>query len=280
MLRTSALLVTCALAVSLSAACTLKNNAALAQDASGAEDVNATESDIESLGSSFITPDGASVATAQSWTPGSGDFALQDNGSQTTGNPGFFFQPAGCLQVTVDKLKEQASYVFAGCTGPLGLVELNGTVNVSWSTSGGALTVDFSAADFKINRATITQWSATAVVTANGAARELKWTGMLSGTTGAGRPFQRTNDKDLKWTVGVECLSISGQSTGNILKANLQTTIVDYQRCADSCPQAGSEIQVKNLDNGDSIDIKYAGGPTATLTLNGKSEPIGLACGE
>jgi hypothetical protein len=280
MLRSSALLVTCAVAASLTAACALKNNASLASDTSGAEDVNGTESDLESLGSSFLGPDGASVATAQSWSPGKGDIALQDNGSQTTGNPGFFFQPAGCLQVTVDKVKEQASYVFNGCTGPLGLVELNGTVDVGWSTTGGKLTITFSAADFHINRATITQWSAQAVVTANGSARELVWTGMLSGTTGSGRAFQRTNNKDLKWTVGVACLAISGQSTGNILKAKLQTSVIDYQRCADSCPQAGSEIQVKNLDNGDSIDIKYAGGPSATLTLNGKSEQIGLACGE
>ena len=74
-------------------------------------------------------------------------------------------------------------------------------------------------------------------------------------------------------------MAISGQSQGNIAGANLQTTVTSYQRCADSCPQAGSEITIKNLDNGNSIDIKYSGGPQATLTINGKSETIGLYCG-
>jgi hypothetical protein len=37
---------------------------------------------------------------------------------------------------------------------------------------------------------------------------------------------------------------------------------------------------VKNLGNNDDIDIKYLGGPSANLTINGKTEEIGLACGD
>ena len=36
---------------------------------------------------------------------------------------------------------------------------------------------------------------------------------------------------------------------------------------------------MKDLSNGDDIDIQYLGGPDANLTLNGKTEEIGLACG-
>ena len=275
MLRTFSL-VSCVVAASLTTVACASKNQSLASDASGSEDVMSTESDIESLGSSFVGSDGQSMAT--SFASAAGDhISLQDN--STSGNPGYFFQPAGCVQVTVDKVKEQASYVFTNCTGPLGLVELNGTVDANWQVAAGKLTINFSAQGFKINRATIDSWTATAVVTANGNDRTLTWNAQLSGRTGSGRAFQRTNQKTLDWTVGVACLGVSGQSSGNILGAHLQTTIVSYQRCADSCPQSGSEIQVKNLDNGDSIDIKYLGGPSADLTLNGRTEHIGLACG-
>ncbi len=258
--------------------CAARDRAQLASDSSGAEDVNGTESDVESLGTSFIGSDGASVATQS--LVGGGDVKLASGGA-TVGVPGFAFLPAGCLQVTDDTTKSTATYAFNGCTGPLGLVELTGTVTVGWQLAGNELTLDYSAQGFQVNRATIDNWQATAVITSTGAQRSMTWNAQLSGTTGSGRQFTRTNQKSIQWTVGVACLSASGQSSGDILGANLQTTVVSWQRCADSCPQAGSEISVKNLDKGDSIDIQYDGGPTAELTLDGsKAYEIRLACGD
>jgi hypothetical protein len=271
--RTSKLIALLAIA-SVSAACAARN-AQLASDTSGAEDVNGTESDVESLGTSFIGSDGQSVAT-QSLAVG-GDIKPMD--LTTVGNAGFYFIPSGCLQVTSDTAKQSVAYVFSGCTGPLGLVELTGTVNVTWQLSGDQLTLNYSAQSFQINRATIDSWQATAVITSTGSQRSMTWNAQLSGTTGNGRTFNRTNQKNLQWTVGVECVSATGQSTGDILGADLQTTITSWQRCADSCPQAGSAIAVKDLDNGDTIDVDYLGGDRADLTLNGRSFEIGLACG-
>jgi len=259
---------------SLSTACAARSQ--LASDSSGAEDVNGTESDVESLGTSFVGSDGQSVAT-QSLAAG-GNIKTMD--TTTTGSAGYYFLPAGCLQVTTDTTKQTVAYVFSGCTGPLGLVELTGTVNVTWQQANGQLTLDFSSQGFHINRATIDSWQATAVITSNGNQRSLAWNGQLSGTTGRGRSFNRTNQKNIQWTVGVECVSVTGQSTGNILGADLQTTVTSWQRCADACPQAGSEIDVKNLDKGDTIDIAFQGGDRADLTLNGRSMEISLACGD
>jgi hypothetical protein len=262
--------------VSLSAACARKDSS-LASDTSGSEDVANTESDIETLGTSFIGSDGQSVTTS-SFDVGAGDIRLADD-STSAGNPGFFFQPAGCEVTTVDKTNAQASYAFSGCTGPLGLVSLTGTVNLTWSTTNGQLTLNYSAQNFQINRATIDTWQATAVVTANGTAREMTWNAMLSGTTGEGRSFSRTNQKVVDWVAGIPCIAVTGQSTGDILKVDLQTTVVKWNRCADSCPQAGSEIQVKNLTNGDELTINYLGGPEADLEADGRTLEIGLACG-
>jgi hypothetical protein len=262
-------------AASVSAGCA--HHTTLGSDTTGAEDVSSTESNLESLGTSFIGGDGQSVATQSLVAPAGG---IHVQGATTVGNPGLWFQPAGCLQVTEDTANQTATYVFDGCTGPLGLVELTGTVNVSWQTAQNQLTVDLSAQGFRINRATIDDWQATAVVTASGTQRTMSWNGQLSGTTGRGRHFSRTNQKTIAWTTGVPCIAVTGQSTGNVLVARLQTTFTSWMVCADSCPQAGSEIQVKNLDNGDDIDVKYEGGATAELTIDGHSDTIGLACGD
>jgi hypothetical protein len=285
-----------------SPACTSKTDApsgsTTAADTSGAEDVTETESNVEALGVSFVGSDGQSVAMASVAATAPGD-------------PGFFLQPTGCVQVTADALTHQATYVFSDCTGPLGLVHLDGTITVGWTlqVSPVTLTLNYATQNFKINGATITSWQATAVITeplttvvdaglaaldgaaavldagvatsvdAGVSAREMTWNATLSGTTASGRPFVRKTTKGLKWTVGQACLSVSGTSDGTISGANIQTTITNFDRCASACPQAGSEISVTNVDNGDSIDIQYDGGPAALLTINGKSTTIALLCG-
>jgi len=265
------------LAVSLVTACVARSAGSAGEDTSGAEDVANTESNLESLGSSLVNSNGQSLTTAS--FAGEGDLHVES--PTTVANPGFWFEPAGCLRITADAAQRHASYVFGGCTGPLGLLELTGTVTADWTTTGaGQLQISYAAQGFKVNRSTIDTWQATAIITASGNAREMTWNAMLTGTTARGRTFHRTNQKDLKWTVGEPCLSVSGTSDGTVLGVDLATTITSYQRCADACPEAGSEIEVQNRRNGDSIDIQYEGGPRAKLTVNGKTAQIGLSCGD
>jgi hypothetical protein len=264
-------------AIALSPACMLKSRTSLASDTSGAEDVAGTESDVESLGTSLVGSDGQSVATASS--NGAGGVKPLDNTTTASNDVGSWFQPAGCIQATVDTTTKTATYVFSGCTGPLGLVELDGTVDVTWSDSAGQLTLNYATKSFKINRATIDSWQATAVITASGSSRHMTWNAQLSGTTARGRTFTRTNDKTIDWTVGQPCVTVSGQSDGTIVGVELKTTIDTFSRCAAECPQSGSEISVENVKNGSTVDIKYSGGPDAVLTVNGHATDIGLACG-
>jgi len=265
------------LALSLAPACVIQSSrSSLASDTSGAEDVAGTESDVESLGTSLVGSNGQSVATAS--VEGDGTVRPLDN-TVTGSNVGSWFQPAGCIQATVDTTARTATYVFSACTGPLGLVQLDGTVDVTWTDSPGSMTLNYSAQGFKINRATIDSWTASAVVTASGSARHMVWNAQLSGTTARGRTFMRTNDKTIDWTVGQPCVTVSGQSDGTILGVELRTTIDSFSRCAAECPQSGSEITVENVKTGGSVDIKYDGGPEAVLTVNGESTDIGLACG-
>jgi hypothetical protein len=264
-------------AAALSPACALKDRSSLASDTSGAEDVAGTESDVEALGTSLVGSNGTSVATASS-SAGDGGLQVQDN-TITSSNVGTWFIPAGCIQATVDPTNQKATYVFTACTGPLGLVELDGTVDVTWTSTATGLTLAYAAQGFKINHSTIDSWQATAVITASGADRHMTWSAQLSGTTARGRSFTRTNNKVIDWTVGQPCISVSGESDGTVTGVELKTTIVSYSRCAAECPQAGSEISVVDEQDHDTLDIKYSGGDEAVLTINGRSSDIALACG-
>jgi hypothetical protein len=217
-----------------------------------------------------------STLTAASLSSVDGNIHAEGIGTALSGS----LIPAGCMTETDDAAHSQNTYVYDDCTGPWGLVHLTGTLVVKYALSGGALTLDFSASNFKINAATLATWTATASITASGSQYTMVWQASLSGTTGSGRDFNRTNDKTITWTTGTtpECVSISGTSQGTVTGHDLKTTVTDYERCAAECPQAGSEIAIQNLDNGKEVDVKYNGGPSATVTetVNGKTASIDL----
>jgi hypothetical protein len=270
-----------ALSIIATVGCASKSNTATDDGSAAAgSDSAQVESDSESFASMFSTS-GSDGSLAPSSFAG-GSLTTQGlPGGAANNFPNLY--PAGCVTETQDAATKTNTYVFANCTGPWGFVKIDGTVTVTWSSTGADnLTLNFAASNFTLNRATITTWKATAVITASGNDRDMQWNGTFSGTTGSGREFNRVNTKDVKWTVGQQCISINGQSTGDVTGKHLTTKIITYQRCAAECPEANSEINIQNTDNGNDIDIKFLGGTQAdvTLTSGGKSESIDvIACG-
>lgn len=85
----------------------------------------------------------------------------------------------------------------------------------------------------------------------------LRGNGKISGTTAHGRAFSRTNHKEYKWTQGQACLSVSGTSDGTITGHEIKTEVIDFSICKGGCPEAGSEIKVTDVSNGNVYDVKY-----------------------
>jgi hypothetical protein len=236
--------------------------------ATSGDDTTETETNVEIAGQSLV---------------GSSSSGLMVQPVATlTNSGGGFYQPAGCVTGTVDTSTKTASFVFNGCAGPFGLLDLNGTVQVVWSSSGpDNLQLTFSASDFQINKATLSAWNATAVITANGDDRDMTWTASLVGMTGGGRAINRTNNKDIKWTIGQGCLAWNGSSDGTVAGPQLATTLTNYQRCTGACPAQGSEINIKDVDNGESVEIEYLGGASAEFTgVGGAETMLSLVCGQ
>ncbi len=236
-------------------------------------DVTDVESNALSVASSISggTADDSSGLTIMSQTLGGGGKSAQALGDAAKA----FYQPAGCLVVTDDTATSTATYAFTNCTGPYGLVNVDGTLTVGYDAPSAtelklSFTIDapFTLTGAGGKSATITDWQATADITASGTdltTRTLQWNGRLQGTTRRGTAFDHSSTWMVSWTVGGDCVSESGSSSGSAGDLSVSTTVTSFQACAGSCPASGSEIKITDTTDNASYDLTY-GTDTATYT--------------
>ena len=194
-----------------------------------------------------------------------------------------YFAPAGCLTVTTDAARDQATYVFDACSGPWGLVHVMGTVVATYTTvttpaGAPAIHIDAVGTALHLRRATA-DYHASATIVTSGIARAMSWTGELSGVTARGRAFQRSAAWDVRWRIGEACVDIDGTAKGDVRGRSFVTTVRHYARCRDACPQAGGDVTVTDVATGRAVDIAYDGSSIAIATSNGSASAIALACG-
>jgi hypothetical protein len=255
---------------SLAAGCASKkdtstDNTSDDENVAGGSESSDTEAAGESLSSSLVGGGSGTVSLASELdlNGGSGEGLHFNNvGDKAKA----LFLPAGCLVVTDEPAKMQATYAFTDCTGPYGLVHITGSVIVGYKApSGTELDLTYTANGLKINGATI-DWDASAKITVSGGDNyEMDWTGHFTGTTAKGRTIDRTNTKVYKWTTGVACLSVSGSSDGTVTGHELKTDVINFSKCALACPASGSEIKITDVTANKVYDLKY-GDNTATYT--------------
>lgn len=253
------------------------DDSALAEDGT---DSNAAENDSEALTSTLI---GGGPATGGIGLASSSDLSGDGVGTRTIGDGAkALYFPKGCLTVTpgagATQTEGTAKYEFDGCSGPAGLLNIKGVVDVTYKATLNHLTLDMVGTALRVNRATI-DWTAHAEIDAADAKRTMTWKASLSGTTARGREISRTNEKVIDWTIGEPCVGIDGVSQGNLSGRNVKTEVNDFRRCRGSCPEAGGSIVVTNLDKNVSIEIKYDGTNQATLVTKKGETKVALLCG-
>jgi hypothetical protein len=244
-------------------------------------DSTAAENDSEALTSTLIGSGGAGgggIGLASASDLAGGGLGTREIGD---GAKALYF-PRGCLTVTPGAgstpLEGTAKYEFNGCTGPAGLLNIRGVVDVTYKATLNHLTLDLVASGVQVNRATV-DWTAHAEIDAVDAARTMVWKASLTGTTARGREISRTNEKVIDWTVGEPCVGIDGVSQGNLSGRNVKTEVNDFRRCRGSCPEAGGSIVVTHVDKNVSVEIKYDGTNQATLIHPKGETKIALFCG-
>jgi hypothetical protein len=212
--------------------------------------------------------DGSETATGAGLTgptpQGVADWIAQHAGSR--------YAPAGCATVTESGLT--VKLVFADCTGPRGLRQVDGEVDLTVSAgAGGAIDVAASATNFQIGQATLSIDS-QGVYTASGTTRSLEVTTQGSGTGPLGNTIQHDGQYTATWDD--TCVSIEGSWSTEIGAAQRSTT-ASLMRCADQCPTG---TLTRDTFRGHTIDVTFDGSPVATWTTStGRTGTIDLPCG-
>lgn len=252
---------------------TSDDDATLAQDGA---DTAAAETDAQLLTSTLVSATtGGGLSLASAAELGGADLATRELGD---GAKAFFF-PRGCLTTTHDAAARTVTYAFRGCLGPNGLGRVEGEVKSTYAVEPGRLTLDLTGTDLRVNRAMV-DWSARAVITADGPRRAMDWKAQLSGKTARGRDFGRSAATTFRWQIGEPCIAVDGTSFGDVGGRGVRTDVKGYQRCRGECPAAGGTITVTSAQNGRNLELSFDGTSTATLRAStGATATVRLLCG-
>lgn len=228
------------------------------------DDSEAADQD-ESLESGVEEPlSGADPADPGAPAEGADDADLL---AKVKGNPGKWFKPAGCITTTL--AANVATHVFAGCTGPYGLVSFNGTVTSTYVRAGGTLTITHEATGFKANGAAVSG-KRVVVYSKNGTVVTKHRTGEWTGTTKNGKPFTHDADFTSTWDSATKCVTRDGSAQTTVASREHSRSITGYKRCGIGslgCPESGTIVLERTKGgNTASVTLKFLGGRDYSVT--------------
>ena len=185
-----------------------------------------------------------------------------------------FWSPAGCA--TASRSGATVTYTLAGCTGPWGLLDVTGSIAVTYEAIGDAVRADATATGLEVNGATL-DLAAEAIRSRIGALVEIAVTSHTEGVGAYGTTF--TRDGDYVFGVeGTDCWALDGEWATTLGARAWTTTVADYGRCVASCPDAGATITFASAAS--SLTISFDGSDQASWTgSGGGGGAISLACG-
>jgi hypothetical protein len=150
------------------------------------------------------------------------------------------FTPAGCVTSTVTG--PSASLVFQDCSGPYGLLDMSGAVNLAFSINAESqVATSMSAVGLQVNGATI-GLNLQGVTTDDGTsgARTYELITGGAGATRDGVPVARAGNYTA--VVEGECLVLNGAWSVTIQTDVRAATFTSFKRCASACPDSGSMV--------------------------------------
>lgn len=184
-----------------------------------------------------------------------------------------YFLPAGC--VTAVPSGATVAYTFTNCTGPYGLVLINGTVNATFSNRTATGWTVQTSGEVRLNRA-VHRPNATAVVSYASGTRTAMVTVNGSGTGPRGTAYATSGGYTSTWDGA--CLGLNGAVTVTANGQSLTVAATNWRRCRGECPAAGASVSL--TAPGGTATIAYSGGPTATATgPRGGTATVNLFCG-
>lgn len=234
-----------------------------AEDADESVNVTSTESALTST----LTDDLAQPASA------TGD----DLAAAAATRIGARLQPQGCVVAT--RNGNTVTYVVTNCTGPYGLVTLNGTIVAVYTPqAGGGVKAVVTSTGFKANAATF-DLNATVLASETNGVKKAEVTAQSDGTGPRGGTFTRDGAYTATYDTVAQCVTLDGtwQTKAGLRQGS--TVVAGYKRCKGSCPAAGGTITHTNSRTS-AVTLTYDGSATANWTTSaGRTGTLALRCG-
>jgi hypothetical protein len=192
--------------------------------------------------------------------------------------------PPGCVTRAKDMANPLLVHMtFNECTGPFGLVHLNGVEDVTFSKSpNGGLRATLQSVNLSANGKPVNH-TATADITVMGADRQVVWNGHWARTTEKGIAVDHESSLTIQVDITTECRTSTGTAKATVGAREVDTEINEYKVCrnpatsADECPTGTVTHTAKST--GRTLTVDFDGSNEATVEAQGKSFSIPLVCG-
>lgn len=193
--------------------------------------------------------------------------------------------PAGCVTCAGDPIDPEVVHVtFDDCTGPFGLVHIDGEEVVTFSAGAvGALHVAFTGVNLTANGEPIAHSATADIRFPSSSTRDVVWQGSWTRTNEAGDTVSHISDVNLTVDLASGCSSSSGTAQTHVAGREVETTISGYELCRDSatgaegCP-TGSVTHTGKISN-KTVTVTFDASSVAEVTgPRGNSFPVDLVC--
>ncbi|MGE0546002.1 MAG: hypothetical protein AB7O24_25660 [Kofleriaceae bacterium] len=183
------------------------------------------------------------------------------------------WNPSGCA--TVQRNGLQLSIVYNNCTGPRGLVNVTGQLDLEVSLSlDGAIVVHASSADLMVNGAQLAM-DANAEYRLGIAEHTLTVMTHSSGTGPRGNAIEHNGDYMIAWEPAVQCAQIAGEWSTTV-DERTRSHEVDLRRCLNQCP-VGTIVQ--RFDADASLTVTFDGTDHASfMASTGATGTVAISC--
>ena len=200
--------------------------------------------------------------------------------ASAAGNVDKYYLPAGCAKARA--YGATVTYSLNHCSGPLGIMNMNGTISVIFApqaTSSSGLLVEASANDFRAGAHTIS-FDRQGVFTTKDMTGSLQIVGDDMSSTGPeGNMTYRTDQGTLTWAADSTCRTKDSTVEVTLMGKSYTVTEKSVRRCINQCPKSGTVTFAGG--NGSGITLSYNGSPTLTAaTTEGVLGTATLTCGE
>lgn len=139
---------------------------------------------------------------------------------------------SGC--VTATPSGATVSFVYSGCTGPLGLAAITGNVLLTLSENAGQLAMAAKSTNLTVGGDPYNLDVSATVPSSGGALM------VTSRSYSPARVDSRQAETTVTWVKGSGCFDVTGQSQSARGDLSASSSLTGYHRCSGQCPTSGT----------------------------------------